>query len=270
MTDLRGVVLDMEGVLHIDWEPIPGAPEAVRALRGAGLELAILTNTTGKTRHDMAERLGAMGIEFAPERIVTAAWATAEYLRAVHPGARVHALVERGVSDDLQGLDLVDDPAEADVIVLGGPDGGWTYDRLNAVFRALHGGAQLVAMQRNRWWTTAAGPALDAGMFVAGLEYAARVEATVIGKPSPEIYRTACDAMGAVPAAAMMVGDDLESDLPPARAIGMQTCLVRTGKGSSFSTDADADLDLPDLGALPEALSRPGRYHERDDASAPR
>lgn len=259
MTELRGVVLDMEGVLHIDWEPLPGSSEALGELRAAGLELAILTNTTGKSRHDMAERLAAMGMEFAPERIVTAAWATAEHLRTSHPGARVHALVEGGVSDDLEGLDLVDDPAEADVVVLGGPDGSWTYERLNAVFRALRDGAELVAMQRNRWWTTAAGPALDAGMYVAGLEYAAQVEAVVVGKPSPEIYRTACAAIGVEPEAAMMVGDDLESDLPPARAIGMGTCLVRTGKGSSFASEADADLDLPDLAALPEALRRLGQ-----------
>jgi len=256
VTALRGVVLDMEGVLHVDWEPLPGSAGAVGELRAAGLELAILTNTTGKSRHDMAVRLGEMGMEFAPERIVTAAWATAEHLRTLHPGARVHALVEGGVSDDLAGLDLVDDPAQAEVIVLGGPDGTWTYERLNAVFRALHNGATLVAMQRNRWWTTAAGPALDAGMFVAGLEYAAQVQATVVGKPSPEIYRTACTALGVKPAAAMMVGDDPESDLPPARSIGMRTCLVRTGKGSSFAAAVDADLDLPDLAALPEALDR--------------
>jgi HAD superfamily hydrolase (TIGR01458 family) len=254
VTELRGVVLDMEGVLHIDWKPLPGAARAVAALREQGLELAILTNTTGKTPHDMAKRLAGMGMAFDPDRIVTAAWATAEHLRKAHPGARVHALVEGGASDDLAGLDLVDDPAVADVIVLGGPDGSWTYARLNAVFRALREGAELVAMQRNRWWTTAAGPALDAGMFVAGLEYAAQVEATVIGKPSREIYRTACATLGAEPAAAMMVGDDLESDLPPARAIGMRTCLVRTGKGSTFPGEAGTDLDLPDLAALPQAL----------------
>jgi ribonucleotide monophosphatase NagD (HAD superfamily) len=122
------------------------------------------------------------------------------------------------------------------------------------VFRALLGGVPLVAMQRNRWWTTAAGPALDAGMFVAGLEYAAALDATVIGKPSPAVYRTACGLLGVAPGDAMMVGDDPESDLAPARAIGMATCLVRTGKGASFGA-ADVDFDLPDLAALPAALS---------------
>jgi ribonucleotide monophosphatase NagD (HAD superfamily) len=92
-------------------------------------------------------------------------------------------------------------------------------------------------------------------MFVAGLEYAARVSATVIGKPSPAIYRSACALLGVEPGQAMMVGDDLETDLPPAHSIGMSTCLVRTGKGATFADPADVDLDLPDLAALPAAFA---------------
>jgi ribonucleotide monophosphatase NagD (HAD superfamily) len=109
-------------------------------------------------------------------------------------------------------------------------------------------------MQRNRWWPTADGPSLDAGMFVAGLEYAAGVSATVIGKPSPAVYRSACALLGVTPQEAMMVGDDADSDLAPAREIGMHTCMVRTGKGSTFGS-VEADLDLPDLAALPDALA---------------
>lgn len=250
----RGIVLDMEGVLHVDWRPIDGAAEAVAELRREGIELGILTNTTGKTRESIAERLASMGLEFPAARIVTAASASADHLRREHAGQRVYALVEGGASGDLDGIDVVGDPADADVVLLGGPDEGWTYGRLNAVFRRLLEGVPLVAMQRNRWWPTAEGPSLDAGMFVAGLEYSARVEATVIGKPSPAIYQQACRLLGVEPSEAMMVGDDLESDLPPAREIGMRTCLVRTGKGASFSGDTDADLDLPALADLPNAL----------------
>jgi len=250
----RGIVLDMEGVLHVDWRPIDGAAEAVAELRREGIELGILTNTTGKTRESIAERLASMGLEFPAERIVTAASAAADHLRREHAGERVYALVEGGASGDLEGIDVVGDPADADVVLLGGPDEGWTYGRLNAVFRRLLEGVPLVAMQRNRWWPTAEGPSLDAGMFVAGLEYSARIEATVIGKPSPAIYQQACRLLGVEPSEAMMVGDDLESDLPPARGIGMRTCLVRTGKGASFAGDADVDLDLPALADLPAAL----------------
>jgi HAD superfamily hydrolase (TIGR01450 family) len=170
----------------------------------------------------------------------------------------VYALAEPDVLEEFAGLDLVDQPADANTIVLGGPDRRWTYAALNAVFAALMNGAALVAMQRNRWWTTQAGPALDAGMFVAGLEYAAGVEATVIGKPSPAIFATACALAGAYPGEAMMVGDDLESDLRPAAGLGMATCLVRTGKGETFTPGpGDVDVHVDDLAALADALGHP-------------
>jgi HAD superfamily hydrolase (TIGR01458 family) len=249
------IVLDMEGVLHVDWTPIAGSPEAVAELRRRGIELAILTNTTGRTRAEIAARLAGIGLEFTAGRIVTAASAAAAHLRRRYPGARVYALVEHGATGDLDGIELADRPADAEVVLVGGPDESWTYGRLNDVFRALMAGVPLVAMQRNRWWPTSGGPSLDAGMFVAGLEFSARVSATVVGKPSTEIYRSACELLGVPPERSMMVGDDLETDLPPARAIGMRTCLVRTGKGSTFDRPADADLDLPDLAALPGALA---------------
>jgi HAD superfamily hydrolase (TIGR01458 family) len=251
----QALVLDMEGVLHVDWAPLPGAAGAVRRLAAAGIELAVLTNTTGHTRAAIAARLDGMGIAIPAGRIVTAAWATAEHLRE-HGAGRVYALVEPAVLEELGGIELVPAPEDADVIVLGGPDERWTYPAMNAVFGALHRGAALVAMHRNRWWTTAAGPALDAGMYVAGLEYAAEVEATVIGKPASEIYAIACALAGADPGAAMMVGDDLESDLRPAGALGMSTCLVRTGKGASFTPAAgEVDLVVADLAALAELLA---------------
>ena len=104
-------MLDMEGVLHVDWEPLPGADRAVAELRSRGLELAILTNTTGRTRADLAERLAGLGLEFPAERIVTAASAAADHLRTEHAGRAVYALVEHGVVGELDGVRLVEDPS---------------------------------------------------------------------------------------------------------------------------------------------------------------
>jgi HAD superfamily hydrolase (TIGR01450 family) len=259
VSPIEGLVLDMEGVIHVGWEPLPGAPEAIADLAARGIELAVLTNTTGRTRAEIARRLAAMRVALPAERIVSAASAAAEHLRAHHAGARVYALVEREAREELAGVELVERPDDADVVLLGGPGDDWTYARLHAVFRAVRGGAALVAMQRNRWWPTAEGPALDAGMFVVGLEYATGREAVTVGKPAPEIYRAACALVAAEPGRAMMVGDDLESDLAPARAIGLRTCLVRTGKGGDFTpAEGDVDLDLPSLAELPAALDRAG------------
>lgn len=253
-----GIVLDMEGVIHVTYEPIPGAAEAIERLAAAGIELAILTNTTGKPRSAIAERLAGMGIAFPAARIVTAASATVAYLQREHPGARVLLLGEPGAHAEVEesgGLDLVERGADADVVCIGGPDDSLTWSRLQEGFRALMEGAAFVAMQRNRWWPTAEGPGLDAGCFVAGLEYSSGRDAHVVGKPSADGYREALRLTGAEPASGMMVGDDPEADLGTARTIGMRTCLVRTGKGASFpSPYPDVTLDLPALGALPDAL----------------
>jgi HAD superfamily hydrolase (TIGR01458 family) len=255
MSAPRGVVLDMEGVLHVDWQPMEGSPGAMARLQAAGIGIAILTNTTGRTRADIAARLAAMGMSVPAECIVTAAFAAGEHLRRRHAGTRVHALVEPAIAAELEGVDLVDDPTAADVILLGGPDESWTYARLNAAFRRLLDGVPLVAMQRNRWWPTIDGPSLDAGAFVAGLESAAGVAAAVVGKPAPEIFAVACERAGAPPAEAAMVGDDLDSDLRPARALGMRVVLVRTGKGGTFSPEpGEVDVDAPDLAAAVDIL----------------
>jgi HAD superfamily hydrolase (TIGR01458 family) len=251
----RPVILDMEGVIHVGWSALPGSVRALERLREAAVELAILTNTTGLPRTAIGERLRRMGIAVSAERIVTAASATADHVRTTFPGRSVCLLGERGAAAEFAGVALVDQPGDAGVLVLSGPDESLTPRLLNAAFRALSGGVPLIAMQRNRWWPTADGPAMDAGGYVAALEYAADVRAEVIGKPSAQIYRAALAACGADPGSATMVGDDLVSDLRPAAALGMATCLVRTGKGGSFDpAPGEIDLDVPDLAAFVDLL----------------
>ena len=117
MTPPRAVVLDMEGVLHVDWQPIDGSAAAVERLTAAGVGLAVLTNTTGRTRAEIAARLAEMGMPIPAGRIVTAASAAAEHLRRHHAGARVYALVEPALAGELEGVELVDDPAAAEVML---------------------------------------------------------------------------------------------------------------------------------------------------------
>lgn len=255
MTRPAALICDMEGVLHVDWQPLPGSAGALARARAAGLRVAVLTNTTGRSRSEIAARLAAMDMPLPPEVIVTAASATAGHVRTHHPGRPVHLLAEEGARSEFADVRLVEDPAAAEVIVIGGPHAGWCYPQLDAVFRALLGGAALVAMQRNRWWPTASGPAMDAGGFVAALEYAASVRAEVVGKPSPAIFRQALDVVGAEPGDALMVGDDLDSDLRPAAAAGIGTCLVRTGKGAAFTPQpGELSHDEPDLASLVDRL----------------
>ena len=251
----RGIVFDMEGVLHIGYEPLPGADTALAALDRAGIPHVILTNTTSKTRATIAARLGEMGMDYPAERIVTASSATFAYLRRRHRGKRVLLIAEPAAFEEADGIELVDDWRQADVVCLGGPDESFTYAHLQDVFRALMGGAAFVAMQRNRWWPTPTGPGLDAGVFVKGLEFCADRRATVIGKPAAGAYRAALAVLGVPAHEAMMVGDDPVADLATAARIGMATCVVRTGKGATFAAPwPGATLDLAGVGDLPAAL----------------
>jgi HAD superfamily hydrolase (TIGR01458 family) len=235
MTPL-GVVLDLDGVLLAAGAPIPGAANAVRALQEAGHPCAVLTNMTSAPPAELSARLADVGIDLPADRIVTAAVATAEVLRASYPDARVMLVAERGSEREFAGCRLVAGPP-ADLVVVSGPDDSWTLSLLDQALRALQGGARLIAMQGNAWWLAADGARLDSGSYVHALAHASGVRPRVIGKPAAAIFRTACRSLGLPPAACAMVGDDLRSDVLPAQRVGMRGLLVRTGKGSHFADD---------------------------------
>ena len=123
-------------------------------------------------------------------------------------------------------------PAErnVDAVVVGDIGSSWSYDLLNETFRDMMEGAELVALHRNRFWQTEQGLMLDIGAFVAGLEYATGQSARVVGKPSPDFFQSAVDALGLLPNQVAMIGDDIDSDVGGAQALGMRGILVRTGK----------------------------------------
>lgn len=255
---IRGVLLDVEGVLVVSWDPIPGAAETLRWLRDRALPFALVTNTTTLSRRSVAARLSEAGLPVDPDRIVTAPAATASYVRRNHPGARCYLLATGDVAEDLDGINLVEDAA--DVVVVAGAEDAFTYDAMNRAFRMLRDGASLVAMHRNIWWMTSEGPKLDAGPYISALEEAAGVRAVVVGKPSPEIFRESVALLAVEPRRAAMVGDDVEADLVPAQSLGLSGILVRTGKFQAESsgmggTRPDHVIDsVADLPALLERL----------------
>ena len=130
---------------------------------------------------------------------------------------------------------------------------------LARAFAELDLGAEFYCLHRNRWWQTMRGPLLDAGAFVAGLEYATGLEATVLGKPSPTYFLAALEALDAEPERTWMVGDDLEADVAGAQLHGMRTVLVRTGKFRPDEVEAsgiEPDAILSSIAMLPEWLER--------------
>jgi len=223
----EGYLLDLDGTLYLGDEALPGALEAVHHLVEREIPRRYLTNTTRFARRELAERLRRMGFPIEAEEIFTAPRAAASWLRraGLH---RVALFVPAPTHEDFRDLEITDDEPAA--VVVGDLGEAWSFEALNQAFRHLLGGARLVALQKNRYWRRPDGLALDAGPFVAALEYAASLEALVVGKPSREFFHLAAASMGVSPERVTVVGDDLEADIGGAQAAGMRAVLVRTGK----------------------------------------
>ncbi len=222
-------------MLHVSGEPIRGAPRAVRQLRENGHRLRFVTNNTTQSSRSLVEGLRSMGFELDNDELQTTGIAAGRALA----GKRVLALTMAAVLDDLGDVQLVGE--DADAVLVGGADETeetnrvFSYMNLARAFAELELGAELYSLHKNRWWQTSRGPLLDSGCFVAGLEYAADVEATVLGKPSAQYFTAALEALDADAEMTWMVGDDIEADVTGAQQHGLKTALVRTGK---FRPDA--------------------------------
>ncbi len=233
LEDVRAVLVDIDGVLTVSWRALPGAVEAFTRVRSSGLPFALLTNTTSRTREWIASTLRRAGFTVADEDILTAAALTASWLDRHYRGARCLLLNHGDIEVDLPGVDLVGAtvaPADVDVVLLGGAGPEFGYAALNRAFAALQAGATLVAMNANLAWRTDEGMQLDTGAFLPGLERAAGVQAQVVGKPAVAFFEAALTRLGCTAGAAVMVGDDVVSDVLGAQAVGLTGVLVRTGK----------------------------------------
>jgi HAD superfamily hydrolase (TIGR01458 family) len=256
---MAAILLDVDGVLHVSGEVIGGAPGAVRELREAGHRLRFVTNNTTRSRTQLVNDLRGLGFALEESELQTTPAAAAHALR----GKRVLVLTMAAIVEDLEGVELVGEGADA--VLLGGadetPETGrvFSYHNLSRAFHELEAGAELYCLHRNRWWQTKHGPLLDTGVFVAGLEYAADAQATVLGKPSAAYFEAALEALDADPPQAWMVGDDIEADIRGGQTHGMRTVLVRTGK---FRPDAversgvHPDGIVSSIEFLPEWLER--------------
>ena len=259
------LLVDLDGVLYVEEEPVPGARAAVAALRDSGAALRFVTNTTARPRRAIADRLHRLGFDPAPHELITPATLAARYCTE-RGHTRVTLLMNDAVKEDFSELEETGERAQA--VIVGDLGEAFGYRILNHAFRQLMDGAELVALQKNRFWLTPDGLSLDVGAFVAALEYAAGKRAHVVGKPAPAFFETTLAGIPVEAAQAAMIGDDVESDIDGAQRAGMMGILVRTGKfredivrasGIRPAAIIDSIADLPALlnGRLTGAGHRP-------------
>lgn len=251
---MPALLIDIDGVLTVSWRPIDGAVEAFDRLRAEGYPLKLVTNTTSRSRAWIVDALTDGSFDVGVDDLVTAPVATAAYIAEKYPGARCLLINSGDAGEDLGELEIVSD--DPDVVLFGGAGPEFSYKALNQAFQYLQRGTPLIAMQRNLYWRTADGLELDVGAFLGGLEEAAGVSAEVVGKPAPGFFSAALGLLGAEADDAVMVGDDIESDVLAAQQAGLTGVLVKTGKylprahrEASGTPDhvIDSFADLPDL-----------------------
>lgn len=252
---IKGVLLDIDGVLHVSMSPLPGASKTLHWLGQNGYPFCFVTNTTIYARSTLARRLQAIGLPVTEDQLMTAPVATAHYLRQHYAGKRCWLLTKGDTASDFAGIELVEE--RADVVVIGGAEELLSYEVMNKAFRMLMEGADLVSMHRNLYWRTSQGLQLDSGAYIHALELASGKRAAVLGKPDGAFFTQALLALGISAPQAVMVGDDLENDIRGAQQAGLRAVLVCTGKHGADSpllARIQPDEILLSIGELPAWL----------------
>jgi len=228
---IRGLLSDIHGVLYTHPRALPGSVDAVARLRAAGMPLVFVTNSTQFPKRHILGTLREAGVDLDPAQVLTSPEAAGAVL-AAHGHRRVGWLCAPELAEDVPGVEPVRPGAagRVDAVLVGDLREGFTFPVLNQAFRWLHDGAALVALARARFYQGPEGLLLDCGPFVALLEDAAQVAATVVGKPAPAFFAAALDRLGVPASDAAMIGDDLDFDVLPAMDLGLCGVLVKTGK----------------------------------------
>ena len=256
-TPVHGILLDIDGVLHVSMQPIAGAVEALRWLETHNYRRAFVTNTTTMARATLAQRLQQIGLPLTEQQIVTAPVATANYIRQHYPGKRCWLISKGDTAADFSGISLVDE--QADVVVIGGAEELLSYHTMNRAFQMLMDGADLLAMHINMYWRTSAGMQLDSGPFIRALEIASGKRAIIVGKPERAFFEQALRLIDVEAQAALMVGDDIENDVRGAQQAGLAGVLVCSGKHNTDSPllgHIHPDAILPSIADLPALLEQ--------------
>jgi HAD superfamily hydrolase (TIGR01450 family) len=276
------LLVDLDGVVYLGAEPVPGVAAVLAARAAAGDDVVYVTNNSMWYRADYVTRLSGMGAPVTPDLIVSSARATALYLRDLEPPVHrvlvvggpglVHEIRDAGM-EVLSGADAAErwtatgrDAAAAvgqvDAVVVG-LDTEFTYGRLACAAAAVRAGARFVATNRDPIYPMEKGFMPGAGSVVAAVVTASGQEPVSIGKPGPLLLQVAARAAGGNVADAVMIGDSMVTDIPAAIAVGARSVLMLTGITTRAQVEAmpasvqptEIATDAAELAAVLERLA---------------
>lgn len=229
MKNVKGFLIDLDGVMYTGEKPVPGAKETIEFLREENFAIRFVSNTTRKSRQMIALHLAKMGLNVPENIIFTPARAAVTRIRKLGK-KNCFLLVTDDARQDFDSCCMSHADEKADFVIVGDAGDRITYNSMTIAFRQIMGGAELIALEKDRYWMTEDGLSLSAGPFVAALEFATGKTATIVGKPSKDFFMLALNDMGLQAGEAAMIGDDISTDIAGAQNVGMRGILVRTGK----------------------------------------
>ncbi|MFA6363143.1 TIGR01458 family HAD-type hydrolase [Methanoregula sp.] len=226
---ITGFLIDIDGVLYTGDTPVPGAREAIAYLMDQGYPFRCVSNSTRKCRATIAAKLETMGFDIPESAIFTPPLAAVRFMQETGKH-RAYLLTTGDVDRDFAGTCTDDGSIAVDYVIVGDAGDRVTYASMNHAFRCLMEGADLIALEKDRYWMDKDGLSLSAGPFVAALESATGKTATVVGKPAKAFFDLALRDRGLDARGVVMIGDDILTDIGGAQGAGMRGVLVRTGK----------------------------------------
>lgn len=229
MKDIKGFLIDLDGVLYVGDTAIEGASDAIGLLRKRKYPFRFVSNTTRTCRRTIMERLSKMGFVISEEEVITPPVAARAYMKDTGK-QHCYLLITGDAEQDFEQSCLSMPEGRIDCVVIGDAGDRITYSSLNTAFRHLMNGAELIALEKDRYWMAPDGLSLSGGPFVNALEFATGKTATMIGKPSKAFFDRALNDVGLRNDQVAMIGDDIITDIAGAQKMGMKSILVKTGK----------------------------------------
>lgn len=254
---MKAILIDLDGVLYVGDQAIPGATAAIEWLCREQIPHRFLTNTTSRPRAALVKKLAGIGIEIDEADLITPPVAARSWLLQ-HRIRRVALFVPEATRGELADLEILPADAEsgAEAVILGDLGSGWDFATLNRAFRLLMAEPRprLLALGMTRYWRAPDGLRLDTAPFVAALREATGAAPIVLGKPNRAFFETALSQLGVSVGETLMIGDDIRGDIDGAQRAGIRGLLVRTGKFRPADLDTgiaphgviDSIADLPD------------------------
>jgi HAD superfamily hydrolase (TIGR01458 family) len=240
--NIKGFLIDIDGVLYTGKERIAGAIKTINYLKRYKIPFLLATNTTRKSRYSLQSYLYSMGFKVNIEQIYSATYAARQWLIA-HKIESIYLFLRGDAYREFKGFRVTANNPEC--IVLGDLGEDLTYNKLNHAFQLIMGGTKMLALQKNRYWNDGSDLVIDAGAIVAALEYATQKKAIIIGKPQKDFFKHALRELNLPSQDVAIIGDDLENDIKGGKQAGLFAIAVQTGK---FTKEALMSLNVrPDL-----------------------